>query len=267
MEAEQRPTIFDMHCHIGFAPDPSELAFSVATQKIAALSATVLPGECRALSESLAALPHLHVGLGLHPWWVADGRATEGDVRLFEDLAPGAAVIGEIGLDFARDRGSGPARARQIDALERALLACRKTPAEDRSAVRKIITLHAVRSADVVLDLLEQTGASKQCSCVFHWFSGTSDELNRAIGMGCWFSVGTRMLASKRGRAYARAIPVSRLLLETDLPAQAGDTLDPAEWRRTLEETVSQLAAIRTCDEDELAATMAKTSAALLEKR
>lgn len=267
MGAEQRPTIFDMHCHIGFAPDPSKLAHAAATQKIAALSATVLPTEYRTLRESLAAFPHLHAGLGLHPWWIADGRAAEGDVRLFENLAPDAPVIGEIGLDFARDRGSGPARARQIDALERALLACRKTPAEDRSAVRKIITLHAVRSADVVLDLLERTGASEQCSCIFHWFSGTSDELNRAIGMGCWFSVGTRMLASKRGRAYARAIPTPRLLVETDLPAQAGDVLDPAEWRLTLEETVTQLATIRSCDAGELTATLSSTSSMLLEKR
>ena len=302
MGAEQHPIIYDMHCHIAFAPDPSELARAAATQKIAALSATVLPAEYRALRESLTALPHLHAGLGLHPWWVADGRAAEDDVRLFEDLAPDASVIGEIGLDFARDRGSGPARARQIDVLERVLIACCKTPVEDRSTVctgaaddtefagrhtsaptepanertstsaarsaaRKVISLHAVRSADVVLDLLERTGASEQCSCIFHWFSGTSDELNRAIGMGCWFSVGTRMLASKRGRAYARAIPTPRLLVETDLPAQAGDVLDPAEWRLTLEETVTQLATIRSCDAGELTATLSSTSSMLLEKR
>lgn len=40
--------------------------------------------------------------------------------------------------------------------------------------------------------------------------------------MGCWFSVGERMLATKRGRAYVQSIPSDRLLLETDAPPVGG---------------------------------------------
>ena len=54
--------------------------------------------------------------------------------------------------------------------------------------------------------------------------------------MGCLFSVNEFMLATRRGRAYARQIPTGQLLLETDLPAEPGHPLavSPAEHARRL---------------------------------
>ena len=45
---------------------------------------------------------------------------------------------------------------------------------------------------------------------VLHWFSGSDQELNRAIHCGCWFSVGPAMLTSQKGRKL--------VLTETDGP-------------------------------------------------
>ena len=55
---------------------------------------------------------------------------------------------------------------------------------------------------------------------IFHWFSGSSAQLKRARDLGCFFSVNAFMLQTKRGREYAKAIPLDRLLIETDLPEE-----------------------------------------------
>lgn len=83
---------------------------------------------------------------------------------------------------------------------------------------------------------------------IFHWFSGASDDLHRAIKLGCFFSVGPRMLASRRGREYARQIPVSQLLLETDMPARAGDKLPAEVWRAELDNALSGIAQLKGID-------------------
>ena len=60
------------------------------------------------------------------------------------------------------------------------------------------------------------------------------------------------MLATKRGRAYARSIPAKRLLAETDLPSAPGELLEHADQLRLIEETVRELAALHPRDAEEL---------------
>ena len=79
---------------------------------------------------------------------------------------------------------------------------------------------------DAVLDILEQTGAAQACIPIIHWFSGSSDELQRAIKLGCWFSVGEMSLKTKRGREYAKVYPKDKLLTETDLPSSDHTDID-----------------------------------------
>ena len=42
--------------------------------------------------------------------------------------------------------------------------------------------------------------------------------LERAIALGCWFSVGPAMLRRKRGSALAARMPRDRILIESDAP-------------------------------------------------
>lgn len=270
--------IYDMHCHMDFAADARVLAEGAREQGIAALSATVEPGAYVRLREELASFPQVNVGLGLHPWRIAEGGCREDELSLFEELAPGARIVGEIGLDFAGSRGEEASRRAQVAALERILAACERgsggsdasrRPDDAASGRGKLLSLHAARAAGAVLDLLERTGALARHTCIIHWFSGTSDELARAVKCGCFFSVGPRMLATRRGRAYAQAIPENRLLLETDAPpapaAEAGPTpWDAALWRTDLESVLTQLATLRRTDKAALATRIARTSAELL---
>lgn len=268
--------MYDMHCHLGFAPDPLAVAKAGAAAGIGAFSCTVSPGEFEDLQPVLAVAPSVAVGLGAHPWWIADGRVGDTKLDVFCALAPSTQFIGEIGLDFAGPRDTEESRALQVAAFERILAACDEaaaTGASDHSAderaagkvpAGKLLSIHAVHAAGTVLDLLEAAGTCERHQCIFHWFSGTSDELQRAIGLGCFFSVGPRMLASRRGREYARQIPLDRLLLETDMPSREGETLPANVWRAELGNALAGIAQLKGFDRDALATRLAATSAVLL---
>ncbi len=221
-------TLADMHCHLDFSSDMAALARLAQAHGVAAFSNTVTPEGYLAAREALAGFPNVRVGVGLHPWWVADGRCGAEQVERACELARTSQFVGEIGLDFA-PRREGTFEL-QTDAFERLVAACCETGG-------KVVSIHAVRSATTVLDILERQGATRKNACILHWFSGNSQELVRARELGCHFSVNPAMLATKRGRAYVRQIPPGRLLLETDLPEAEGADAAHAgpEWIRALE--------------------------------
>lgn len=295
-------TLYDMHCHLGFAPSPVAAAKDGATVGIGAFSCTVEPAEYERLLPILSAAPNVALGLGAHPWWVADGRVGETELAQFCELARTTRFIGEIGLDFAGPRDTEESRARQTAAFFRLLAACdepatplasislasatttfaqgraRTTTASAEAnppsegtptpsiaeAVPKLISVHTVNAAATALDMLERAGALARHHVIFHWFSGTSDDLHRAVELGCFFSVGPRMLASRRGREYARQIPLGQLLLETDMPARKDDNLPAEVWRAELNNALSGIAQLKGLNRRLLIHKLDATSAALL---
>ena len=248
--------LFDMHCHLGFYDDPAVAARTLAHSGVSALCATVTPREYERVSAALAIEPNVRVGVGLHPWWLADGSCGEADVGRAAELARRARYVAEVGLDFAHGRGeSAPA---QLDALGRVLDAC--------AGGAHVLSVHAVRAGTPLLDLLEEHGTCDGNTVVLHWFSGTGDEVARARRMGCLFSVGARMLATRRGREYARQIPARRLLLETDLPSsrEDGARRAPGEQAAELRQALDALCELHGPDAARL---IAETSARLLGMR
>ena len=53
---------------------------------------------------------------------------------------------------------------------------------------------------------------------MLHWFTGTKAEAVRALELGCYFSINAAMLDNQRHAAMVAAIPIDRLLTETDGP-------------------------------------------------
>lgn len=201
--------------------------------------------------------PSIIAGVGLHPWWLADGRCGTAEINLLCEVAAQERFIGEIGLDFsARFVGSEPL---QIQALERLCDALVHHPLTGR-----VISIHAVRSTGTVLDVLESHGllTPRPDSPVitFHWFSGTSDELVRASDAGCYFSVNERMLATKRGREYARQIPLDCLLLETDAPAEPQADTSARQLITSLKCVSRRIAELKNCAEESVESTVLRNS-------
>lgn len=226
-------SLFDAHAHLNWFEDPAEAAARLQELGVSALCCTVSPKEYKQARALLSKCPNVRVAAGLHPWFVDE--ATDADDA--SEAIGGSAWVGEVGLDFGAKHAY--AKNYQLRVFEAICEAC--------SDGGKTLSLHSVRSDGAVLDVLEKTGAIDTCRCVFHWFSGTSEELARAKAAGCWFSVGERMLGTRRGREYARQIPTSKLLLETDLPEAKNDG-SPAT---TIAESLSRAAeALMSIKED-----------------
>ena len=135
----------------------------------------------------------------------------------------------------------------QTQVFERLCQTLSQRPLPDR-----VLSIHAVRAAGTVLDVLESHGLlipnPNSPAIIFHWFSGTSDELIRARNAGCYFSVNERMLASKRGREYVRQIPLDHLLLETDAPAEANTETSARQLADSLARASKVITQLKTRD-------------------
>lgn len=248
--AGSRETLFDAHAHYSFAPDVAAFAEWTTERLAGAFSTTVSPTDYLNAREVLALWTSIKVGLGAHPWWVSQGKIGVEDREQLEALATEERFIGEVGLDFGRNGLSNSAFATdedtkqaQLEVLETILHTCQKHPDQSR-----VFSFHAVRGADVVMDLLEQYDLIRDNAIIFHWFSGSSGQLKRARELGCFFSVNSIMLSSKRGREYAKAIPAQQLLIETDLPEEKPEGAFEEvcnEYLAALEQVCNLLAELR----------------------
>lgn len=224
--------LHDMHCHLNFMANAEDVVADARDAGTLLFANTVTMDEYRCARKRFADAPNVRVGLGTHPWW-ADSRF---DFDRFQALASKTRFIGEIGLDFGKRHQEN--RQEQLDAFVLAANVCARQ-------TDKLISLHAVHAASEVLDILQQSAALDTCTCVFHWFSGSSDQLKRAIEAGCFFSVGPRMLATGKGREYVKAIPAGQLLLETDAPPAQGQRYSYDELRAELQHAAEQIAALK----------------------
>lgn len=255
--------LVDTHCHLDRMANAEAVARDAATRGIAVFDTTVTPADAERARAVLGGCGNVRVGAGLHPWWLADGRCGEDDIARTADLAARSPFIGEVGLDFGR-RGDGT-RELQLDAFDRIASAIASNPLPHR-----VLSIHAIASAGAALDVLERYNlvgpdAPQGTVCIFHWFSGSSDELARARRAGCLFSVSEHMLASKRGREYARQLPEGRLLLETDAPPGLDTPYSADALEASLMRALGTLAELRSTDEDSLARSIAHTSERLMD--
>ena len=224
---------YDMHFHLEAATNRPEVLACAAAAGTGLLCMTVTPENYQRDKDLVQAAPNARIGLGLHRWWAEEGPAGERRLGLFEELLAEADLVGEVGLDYGKAHVGTAGAQRRV--LQRVARAC--------APGGKTLSLHAVHAAKDVLDILDSTGCLESCTCIFHWYSDDNESLTRAVRRGCYFSVGEPMLRTKRGRAYVRAIPANRLLLETDLPAW-NVPFDEAELERSLDRTEEQLATL-----------------------
>lgn len=160
---------------------------------------------------------------GLHPWHVGNRSAKWKDALVAQlDASPGAA-IGEIGLDrWILDR------ARADDSR---LAGLRRAPLEEQLDVfRWQLALAAERNRpasihclDAFGQMLETLKSSPRPACGFllHAYSGSAEMVESFVPLGAYFSFNGSFLDPRKRRlreVYA-AIPLDRLLVETDAPA------------------------------------------------
>ncbi len=212
--------MIDLHCHLDLYDDPAAVVTECERRGLYVLSVTTTPSAFEGTQQLAANSRRIRTALGLHPELVAR-RA--GEMNLFETLLPMTDYVGEVGLD-----GSAPHRASldlQREVFTKILRLC-------AAAGGRKLTIHSRGATGAVLDALEQN--PKAGTFVLHWYLGSSRQMERAVRLGAWFSVGPAMLTSARGLATAALMPQDRVLPESDGPfgTVEGRSADPWDaWR------------------------------------
>lgn len=180
----------DVHAHIDV---------TVATEVLESLGAVVFAAT-RSIAEFRASAGRRDAvtvwGVGVHPGRQQSLEAFDSGV--FSDATAQAAVISEVGLDSrARvDRGL------QIEVFEDIARATSVQP--------RFVSIHSSGATSLVLDVLEEHHAPGR---VLHWWRGSRAETDRAVGLGCYFSV------NAANKLDLSNVPLDRLLTETDHPS------------------------------------------------
>lgn len=256
--------LFDAHCHLDMMGRPETVANEVTAMGLGCFDCSVDPRDFAAAKKRASCSSNIIAGVGLHPWWIADGRCGAAEVDLLCELATRERFISEVGLDFSpRFAGTEGLQTQTFDRLCQTL--------SQHSIPRRALSIHAVRSAETVLDILETNSLFNNSpdspAIIFHWFSGTSDELNRARNVGCYFSINERMLATKRGREYARQIPLNRLLLETDAPAEPDAKTSARQLVDSLIRTSEIIATLKDCAAESVKSVVLENSRSIFDFR
>lgn len=82
----------------------------------------------------------------------------------------------------------------------------------------KVVSVHSLKSANTVIEILREYKTQRSNKYIFHWFTGSIPQLEKVIELGCYFSINPRMLKTKSGIEVVKTVPISRMLLETDIP-------------------------------------------------
>jgi len=233
--------LVDFHCHLDLYPDHEALVAECEHEKVFTLAVTTTPRAWPRNQELAIATTHVRVALGLHPQLVFE-RADE--FSIWEEYLPSARYVGEVGLD------ASPRFYKSFDlqkrVFEKILRACARQQG-------KILTLHSVRAVTAVLDMLETHLLPGKGKAVLHWFTGTKAEAQRACDLGCYFSINGEMLKNNRHQKTIAALPLDRLLTETDGPFTRAGSEAPAR-PKDVAKAVEALALNRSISFDEMAA-------------
>jgi TatD DNase family protein len=199
-------TLVDFHCHLDLYPDFELLVRECDSAGIHTLAVTTTPRAWARNHELASRTRYVIPALGLHPQLVSNHAH---EIDLWESLLPDSKYVGEVGLD------SGPQYYRSLEIqkkiFQRVLQAC-----DSRGG--KVLSVHSVRSAATVLDMIERHLSPVRSRVVLHWFTGSIVEARRAVDLGCYFSVNAQMATGARTGKIIEMLPSDRILTETDGP-------------------------------------------------
>ena len=237
--------IFDSHAHYddeAFDTDRAELLASLPAQGVGAvINAATDPVSAERCLRMAATYPHIYAAVGIHP--EAVDRATDDWLTHIAHLAreQKAVAIGEIGLDYHYDDAAPREIQRQWFRRQLALAGEMNLPVivHDRDAHEDVLTLlREYRPRGVV-----------------HCFSGSVEMMREVVALGMYIGLGgaTTFKNAKRPAAVAAAVPVDRLLLETDAPYMAPEPCRGHRCDSTLiRYTAARIAELRGVSTEEL---------------
>lgn len=211
----------DTHCHLNLDAFQETLEQTLERAWERGIERVLIPGTNVGTSRSAVALAeryeNLYAAVGVHP---GDASTWQPDtLAALRALAqhPKVAAVGEIGLDYYRDRSPRPLQ-RQVFQAQLALAGELGLP----------VVVHNRESMEDMLDDLstwqdglEQSGSDlARRPGVLHSYDGTLEDARKAIAKGFYIGIsGPVTYKNARDRqSLVSALPLEHLLVETDAP-------------------------------------------------
>ena len=219
----------DSHCHINFpelqARMPDILAKMVENKVTHALCVSVdLPDfpQVLALAEQY---PHIFASVGVHPDYVDTPEPSVDQLVTLSDH-PKIVAIGETGLDYFRLKGDLEWQRERF-----------RTHIKASRITHKPLIIHTRAASEDTLRIMREEGAGTDkggVAGVMHCFTESLEVAEAALAMGFYISFSgiVTFKSAKDLQAVARAVPLERILIETDSPylapvPQRGKTNEP----------------------------------------
>jgi len=203
--------LFDTHAHLDDPAFDADRPALLAELAAAGVELVMDPGCSLPSSQAACALaeryPFLYAAVGSHP--DAADQVDDDVLAAYRSLAltcPKVKAIGEIGLDYHYETVP---RTRQLRAFR------------DQMALAQELDLPViVHEREAHQDGLAVVRAFPQVTGVFHCFSGSAEMARELVRLG-WYIGFTGVLTfrnARRAREAAAAVPLERIVLETDSP-------------------------------------------------
>ncbi len=106
----------------------------------------------------------VRAALGLHPQLIHERKD---EISLWDQYLMEARYVGEVGID------AGPRYYRSLDLQKEVFGHVLQRCAREGN---KVLSVHSVRSAKMVLDLIEAHFSPSRGTIILHWFSGSLSE-------------------------------------------------------------------------------------------
>jgi TatD DNase family protein len=205
----------DSHCHINFpelAARMPELLAKMAENRVThALCVSVdLPDfpQVLALAEQY---PHIFASVGVHPDYEDTPEPTVEQLVELSDH-PKIVAIGETGLDYYRLQGDLEWQRERF-----------RTHIKASRITRKPLIIHTRAASEDTIRLMREEGAGTGdggVAGVMHCFTESLAVAEAALDMGFYISFSgiVTFKSAKDLQAVARAVPLERMLIETDSP-------------------------------------------------
>lgn len=200
--------LLDTHMHFDLYKDRTNLLGQIESNCSYTICVTTLPKLFEKYNKQYdwSKYKYCRLALGLHPELA---KEYENQIETFIRLLPFTRYVGEVGLDFSIS--TCDSKEVQLKVFQRIIQECNKYG-------NKILSVHTRNSTSETLKIMENFSGR----VILHWYSGTFKDLNEAIKRGYYFSINHQMLNSVKGRKIIDAIPIQRILIESDAPFTIG---------------------------------------------
>jgi TatD DNase family protein len=220
--------MIDTHTHLYYPEFAADLDEVIARAQAAGVEKIITAAVDRATAEKCLALASrypqvVYAAAGVHPSDAS--RASEDDLWWIEAAAgdPAVVAVGEIGLDVYRGETN---LTEQEAVFERMLELARRAGLP--------VIIHHRAAGRRTLEIVKAHAITRG---VFHCFSEDAEYAKRVLDQGlCVSFTGNITYKNSRLPEVARALPLDRILLETDAPFMApvpyrGKRCEPARVR------------------------------------